>query len=866
MNHQPRFFLTFLSPDFFRYFLFCVLFSAVVVAVGAIAQEQDKSIEAASQSLKEAQQLCGNIDAQGKQLAKSAGYDLDKLCNSLKAIKLPDGQKSTEPLVAARKDRESKPDDKSVEQAARGKGGNNRGGDENRGVEGDNNRERLDETSQALQPFGYDLFAGEPSSFQQASHIPVSADYLLGPGDTLEVSFYHKLNESYSLEINRDGSIDFPNLGPIHLAGITFSDAKDLLQKRIRNEMIGVEASISMGELRSIQVFLLGEAYKPGSYTLSALSTITNALFLAGGVSDIASLRNVQLKRGGKLIASLDLYDLLLQGDTSQDVQLQSGDAIYIPTVDRVAAVDGAVRRPAIYELKGTVTAEQLIALAGGLQPNAFVQRARIHRVGNSGFMAVIDMDLTTAKGLRTPIKSGDRLMIDEVVEEQESVVTVLGHVHYPGKFLWRDGLRISDLISNVNALKPDADLDFALIRRETPPVGKIEPLFVDLGAVLADPDSRFNLRLFPKDTLAIFSNKKDRAELLQGFIEELRLQARSGEMARIAVINGTVRSPGEYPLTTNMTLTQLIAAAGGLNEEAYTQAVELSRHDYSNSEQVESDHFSLKLADAIRHPDQDPLLMPYDVISVRTIPEFHETLNIELKGEVKFPGVYTFKRGETLSQVVARAGGLTALAHSDAAVFTREDLREQEAERLKDLRERLRAEVAASGLEKANEGKSVDADESARIVEQLDASTALGRLVVDLSAILDGSADDVVLKDGDLLVVPEFRQEVSVVGEIQHPSAHLFDATLDIDDYLELSGGTNRRADSRHIYIVKADGSVALPKRSGWFRNRRVNIDPGDTIIVPLDVDRRRKLTVWSEVSQIVYQLALGAAAINSF
>ena len=836
MKNSHSFFLRYLS-----------IASIALISFCTAVQAQEISLEAASEGLKEARELCSSIGEQEKRLAKTAGYDLDKLCGSLDLIEFPGSEQPEEPLVTPRQDKQSPSaatqsnPDKQTQPQHRLKIG-------------------------SLQPFGYDLFAGEPSDFEQASRIPVSPDYLLGPGDTIELGFYGKLNDSHSLEISRDGSIDFPHLGPINLAGMTFSDARQLLQQRIKHEMLGVQASISLGELRSIQVFMLGEAYKPGTYTVSALSTITNALFLSGGLSDIASLRNLQLKRGGKLISTLDLYDLLLSGDTSRDVQLQSGDAIYVPTVKETASVDGAVRRPAIYELKGKVTAHQLVELAGGLEPNAFNQSARISRVGNGGFMQVLDLDLTTPKGKNTPIKSGDRLTIDETVEQQELIVTLSGHVHYPGEFLWRDGLRISDVLKNIKALKPDVDLDFALIRRELPPVGKIEPIFVDLGAVLANPQSEFNIQFFPKDQLIVFSNEKNRAALLQELAEELRLQARSGEMARIANINGTVRSPGEYPLTKGMTVTQLIAAAGGLSEEAYTQVVELSRYDFSNIEKSVSDHFSITLSDAFKDPQKDPQLSPYDSISVRSIPEFRENLSLEIRGEVRFPGAYTFKRGETLAQVIARAGGVTELAHLSAAVFTRKDLRDQEAKQLAGLRQRLRSEIAASGLEKANEGKSGGADSSARILEQLDATEALGRLVIDLGAIVDGSMDDVSLKDGDLLVIPEYRQEISVLGEVQHSSAHLFNSRLDITNYIELSGGINHRGDKKRIYVVKADGSVVLPKRSGWFKHRRASIAPGDTIIVPLDVDRRRALTIWGETSAIIYQLALGAAAINSF
>ena len=831
-----------------RHRSFLLYLGIALMSLGMAVQAQQVSLEAASEGLKEAQELCSSIGDKEKRLAKTAGYDLDKLCNSLDLVELLDIDEEEEPLVVPREGQETA----SV-------------GDLAEAVSPVAERD-YGPAPAKLKPFGYDLFAGEPSDFEQTARIPVSPDYVLGPGDTVDVGFYGKLNDSFSLEISRDGSIDFPSLGPINLAGMTFSDAKQLLQQRIKREMIGVEAGISLGELRSIQVFMLGEAYKPGSYTISALSTITNALFVSGGMSDIASLRNVQLKRNGKLISTLDLYDLLLHGDTSNDAQLQSGDAIYIPTVKKTASVAGSVRRPAIYELKGSLTAQQLVELAGGLKPNAFNQSARIYRVASSGFMQVVDLDLATAKGKATAIKSGDRLIIDQTVDQQELIVKLSGHVHYPGESLWRDGLRVSDLVKNLKVLKPDVDLDFALVRRELPPVGKIEPIFVDLGAVLANPQSEFNITFLPKDELIVFSNQQNRADQLQGLVEELRLQSRSGEMARVATVTGIVRSPGKYPLTKGMTVTQLIAAAGGLSESAYAQFVELSRYDFSNLEQNSSDHFTVPLSEAFKDPKKDPKLQPYDVVSVRSIPEFRENLSLELQGEVRFPGVYTFKRGETLTQVIERAGGLTQLAHADAAVFTRRGLREQEAKQLEGLRQRLRAEVAASSLEKANEGKSSGADVTSRVVEQLDATRALGRLIVDLGEILDGSANDITLKDGDALVIPEYRQEISVVGEIQHPSSHLFNKNLDIENYIELSGGINRYADAKLIYIVKANGSVSLPKRSGWFKHRRSMIEPGDTIIVPLDVDRRRALTVWSETSAVIYQLALGAAAVNSF
>ncbi|MDC0003189.1 SLBB domain-containing protein [Porticoccaceae bacterium] len=808
-----------------------------------------------SASLNEAKQMCASLSDANKALARSAGYDIEKLCSSLDILGEGAFGADTEvekPVVVPRGTDITDPD--AIEKALE--------------LEEDNLalKKLQRATSDDLQPFGYELFAGEPTSFESAARIPVSPDYLLGPGDNLEVLLFGNVNDSYSLAVGRNGAIDFPSLGPINVSGMTFSETKELLHKRITEQMLGVEASISLGELRSIQVFILGEAYKPGTYTISSLSTITNALFVSGGVNDIASLRNIQLKRSGKVIATLDLYDLLLRGDTADDLRLQSSDVIYIPSVRTTASVEGEVRRPAIYELKGETTVAELLELAGGTLPKAFQNGARISRINHSGFMAVVDANLSTKEGQNLKIDNGDLLTVGSVADHKELVVSLDGHVYHPGDFLWQPNLRVSDIVKDIKHLKSNVDLNFALIRRELPPVGRLESVFVDLGGALANKGSESDTVFFPRDRLTIFAAEEGRAALVAKVVSALKAQSHSGEKAQIAVINGTVKSPGEYPLTKNMTLTQLIAAAGGLNEEAYTQYVELSRYDFSDIERATSDHVTLNLATAYANADSDPVLEPYDVVSIRAIPEFRESLTVVLEGEVRFPGVYAFKRGELLSDVLKRAGGLSDLAHAKAAVFTRETLRVQEQEQLDNLTQRLKSDIAAAGLEKSNEGKSTDIEGAEKLLEELSESEALGRLVVNLQGILDGSEDDVKLKGGDRLVIPEYRQEVTVLGEVQQSTAHLYSAKLKVNDYIELSGGTNIRADEKRVYVVKVDGSVKLPHRTGWLSRRAMSVEPGDTIIVPLDVERRRVLTVWTEASQVVYQLALGAAAINSF
>ena len=846
-------------------FAVSVLFISLMATLStSLIAEENVDISA---SLEEAEEFCAKMTGENKRMARAAGYDIGKLCDSLDSVSslglLGPVEEGTEDEVEGyiqprevNKGRASK----SAGQLP-ADGGVGTGGNKSVGQSGG----QLKKDARGLQPFGYELFAGEPTTFEPANQIPVSPDYLLGPGDNLNILVYGKTNESFTLEINRSGTVDFPRLGPVNLTGMTFADAKALLQERITEEMLGVQASISLGELRSIQIFVLGEAYKPGAYTVSALATITNALFLSGGVSDIASLRNIQLKRGGKVIATLDLYELLLNGDTSGDQRLQASDVIYIPTVGNTASVDGEVKRPAIYELKGGTTVKQLVAMAGGMQAKAYPNRATIQRSDADGFMTVVDLDLTAASGLAEPVDNGDLLIIDSVVERKEAVVTLSGHVYRPGEFRWKAGLRVSDLVKDVRQLRPDSDLDFALIRREVPPIGRVSPMFVDLGAALEAKGGDADIVVDARDELIIFSRDGGRAEMLKELVGELKLQARSGKMANVVSISGTVRSPGEYPLTENMTVTQLIAAAGGLEEAAYTSGVEISRYDLSNPEQASSEHFPVDLSEAFAGASADVLLQSYDVVLVRAIPEFRENLSVTLKGEVRFPGDYSFTRGETLSDIIRRAGGLNGLAHAEAAVFTREDLRLQEAKKLEQIQERLKSDIATAELENANNGGGRGTAAAAdKLLETLSASEAVGRLVIDLPRIMDGSLEDVQLQHGDALMIPKYRQEISVLGEVQQPTAHLYNSDFRLHDYLDLSGGTKKSADRKRIYVLKANGSVALSGGSGWLSRKRLKIEAGDTIVVPIDADKQKTLTVWSEATQIIYQLALGANAFK--
>ena len=801
-----------------------------------------------SQGLGDIKELCGDLTPANKAMAAQAGYDVDQLCSEIPTMAAAKAAVPAAPKVA--RETVSSTQTLAVAVAPVAVAG-------------------VGEAAPAssLKPFGYDLFANAPTTFAPAASIPVSSDYLLGPGDTLDILFYGKTNTAFSLEINREGFVDFPQLGPVGLAGLTYGEAKDMLQARIAAQIIGTQVSISMGSLRSMQVFVLGEAFKPGAYTVSSLSTITHALVSSGGVSDIGSLRNIQLKRQGKLVATLDLYDLLLAGDTSNDVRVQAADVIYIPTVGDLASIEGQVLRPAIYELKGTESIQDLVELAGGMGPKAFAQSARLQRINFDGFMTTLDVDLTQSEDKSASLRGGDHLTVDAITNYKKDVVSLQGAVRHEGDFAWRDGMRVSDIVATRDKLNPDADLGAVMLVREIPNSADIEMLIFSFERVLADFSSEDNQRLMSRDKIIVLSAYGDRATQISPYITQLKRQATLGTSAKIVTSGGTVRFPGEYPLVEGMSIDDLIRLSGGLVESAYSQSAEIARIDLSNPNRAVSSIVVSSLTGS-----STMALQPSDYVEFRTIPDFRETQTISLEGEFVFPGTYAFDKGENLSSVIQRAGGFTDEAFVDGSIFLREALKIREQQELDRLAKILNDDLNADSLRDTNSNVAVD---DAQLTLQRDAIEALasaeaqGRLVIPLMKIVNFSVDDVALKTNDRLLIPKFSQEVTVIGEVQRPTSYLYDASFSQADYLMQSGGIKPSADKRGIYVVKAGGQVIMPTR-GWFRFRssQANIGPGDTIVVPLDTDdtRIRGIPLLAEVSTIIYQLALGAAAVNSF
>jgi protein involved in polysaccharide export with SLBB domain len=733
---------------------------------------------------------------------------------------------------------------------------------------------------QAAKPFGYDLFQGVPSTFAPVKDIQVPIDYVVGPGDTFNIQLFGNETAFYSLTVGRDGRVKFPKLGPILVSGMGFDAARTALEQRVTKQLIGTQVSITMGDLRSIRVFVLGEAEKPGSYTVSGLSTMTNALFVSGGVKTIGSLRNIELKRNGHLVSVLDLYDLLLHGDTSGDRQLMPGDVIFIPPIGVTATVYGAIQRPAIYELKNEKTAEQLVDIAGGLTPDADAKLAQLERIDSSQLREMRNVNLTLNAGRNTEILNGDKLRIPTIRPTLENSVELSGDVFRPGKFQYRVGLRLSDILGSFDELRPSADRHYVMIRREVPPDEKVEVVSADLERALGSRGSAADPELRPRDKIMVFDLTANRSRTVEPIIDDLKLQASATTPARVVIIFGEVRAPGPYPLEPSMHVSDLIRAGGSLDDSAYIGQAELDRYEVVDGKERQTALLEVNLA-AIRRrePGADLELKPYDILVIKKTPQWDPPGVIVVNGEVRHPGRYPIHHGETLSSVLQRAGGLTDIAFDEGAVFIRDELKQREKEQLEMLSTRLQSDLASLSLEAVSTsavtsgGGGGNAAQALAIgqqlIQQLRNTKPVGRLVVDLHTVIHGrpgGPGDVLLRNGDVLLVPKITQEVTILGEVQSPTSHIYSAGLSRDDYIAKSGGTTQKADRKRIYIVRANGDVVSGGRSGWFRrSQSIEIRPGDTIVVPLNTERVAPLPLWTSITTIVYNLAIALLAIHS-
>jgi polysaccharide export outer membrane protein len=755
------------------------------------------------------------------------------------------------------------------------------------------NRELESAPESKSQRFGERLFNNKVSTFAVTDNAVVPSDYRLGAGDELQIQLYGKDNEKHSIQVGRSGEIQLPKLGPIMLAGLTFEEAQGVIRRRVNEQLIGVEVVIAMGRLRAISVFMAGELKVPGSYSISALSTASQALYVAGGVTKIGTLRDIQVKRAGKVIARFDTYDLLLRGDAGQDVRLQSGDVVFVPPFQRLATIEGEVKRPMSYELLLSETATDLVTMAGGYSRNAYPSASVLTRKSmDKKLPTVLNIDLSDT-AVSTPIFDGDTLRIPEAADTYESAINIQGAAVRPGVYAWSQGMRVSDLLTSVKRdLLPTVDLDYALIVREKNKRLQISVKQFNIGDAMTAPGTLADPLLYPRDKLVLFElvdllNLTDRVQgilaeeerisgqkrysrklLLAPILSKLASQATQGEPVQIVSISGGIKAPGSYPLESGDRLFDLVRAAGGLVDSAYLLEAEFRRISAGDEGRIGIVYQDVVLTSLSNEDSKENLvLQSRDHLTVKSIPNWNPSDSVEVTGEVKFPGTYLVRRGETLTDVVTRAGGLTQNAFKGGAIFTRVKVAELEKRRAKEFAASLRNGFAASLL--TLEEKTADFEEIVAVANVLEKYEGIGRLVINLSNALAGDqVADLDVVGGDKLMIPGKNSTVTVVGEVRRQGTHSYQPSFDLDDYVSLSAGTTSRADNKAIYIVKANGSVTVPKKASWvsFRASSQRLEPGDSIVVPIDSDYKDSTTFWRDITQIIYQGAIAVVAVAAF
>jgi len=624
---------------------------------------------------------------------------------------------------------------------------------------------KKDKAPPAIMQFGYDLFQQSPNTFAPVDVIPVGPNYLLGPGDELRITLWGKVNAEFPAIIDRDGKISLPQIGILHLAGLTFSEAKSFLETELGRyyKPSEVKMNISMGRLRSMRVFIIGKAQHPGSYTLSSFSTLINALFAAGGVSKMGTMRDIQVKRNGETLVHFDMYDFLLKGDKTKDIRLMPEDVIFIPTIGPLAAIAGDVRSPAIYELKEEMGLQSFIEMAGGLNEIAFKGRIQISRIVDNRQQITLESNLEEIKLKEIKVRPGDFIKVFSVVQDKKTV-------------------RLS----------------------------------------------------------------------------------------------GAVQREGEYAASPGMTIKDLIAMAGGLKNYAYSNDAELTRIT-PTLEGPKIEKMTIALEKALTGaPGENILLKENDYLFVRAVPEWGMYKTVEIIGEVRFPGSYTIKKGERLSSLIERAGGFTDKAYLKGAIFTRVSVRKLQQAQLDEAIDRLQRQVlsrsatatqAALTPEDAAQQK-VALEQKNALIEKMKAAKAKGRVTINLTELgeLKGSPSNLLLEEGDSLMIPERSQHVQVIGSVYNETTFVYDPKATVSVYLSEAGGLTDNAEESELYILKVDGSAVSNRAERGFFRRGIlasSLSPGDTIVVPEKMERVSWLKEVKDITQILFQIAATAGIV---
>lgn len=762
--------------------------------------------------------------------------------------------------------------------------------------------------------FGRDFFKQVPSTFAPGDQISVAPDYVIGPGDDLLLRFWGPESFNGQLTVDRSGSIYVPKVGSIHVAGLRFDELEKQITTNLSRTYRNFTVSVSLGRLRSIQIYVVGEARRPGAYTISALSTVLNALFASGGPNVQGSLRHIQVRRAEKTISEFDLYDLVLHGDKSKDVRLEQGDTIFIPPVGAQAALGGSVRHPAIYELASENTLGDLLKIAGGFSATASSTQISLERIDADHERHAMTVALDSA-GNDMKLRDGDVIFAGHIAAGYEKSVTIRGNLANAGRFAWHEGMRLSDIIPDRRSLLTN---DYW---RERNRLGVPTPLFEPLqsfgsnaqfssagdglqGRPAVNQSSPYpdqsRLQLYPNQVNQV--NQDDQPVPIDryAFEDQSALQNEVGPAAS-GILNPTTQNVGTQDTRGGQGNSQGTLSGQQQRQSQPTYGTDTlpkppTRNrinipapeiDWSyavierlNPDTLKSSLLPFNLGKLVQDhdPTQNLDLRPGDVVTILSqsdlsVPQEERTKYVRVEGEFPGAGVYSVLPNETLDQLVRRAGGLTSKAYLYGSSFSRESARVYQQQSLDEYISSLSTDMERSSAVRAASSTTGIVDPNAlteqrSLVTQLRQLRATGRVVLEFSPASTGvgSIPSIPLENGDIFRVPARPDTVSVIGAVYGQNVFLYNSTRKLRDYIALAGKPNRIADNKHAFIIRADGSVFSRERakgvwSNEFDNARIN--PGDAIVVPEKLIRPTALKELLDYSQILSSFGLAAAGI---
>lgn len=650
------------------------------------------------------------------------------------------------------------------------------------------------QTSSAKKVFGRDIFNNKSLTFEPQMNIATPQNYVLGPGDQLIVDIYGASQESNSLTVSPDGDIIIPEFGPVRVSGLTVAAAQSRIRSKLGGYFQSSEIKATLGQSRTIMVNVMGEVKVPGTYTLSAFATVFHALYMAGGISDLGTLRSIKVLRQGRQISVVDVYEFILNGRLAGNVRLQDNDVIQVGTYDCIVDIEGKVKRPMAYEMRKDESLATLLKYSGGYAADAYKKQLRVLRKSEEmkSVYNVEEFDLSSFK-----VEDGDSVIVDSIYDRYKNMVEVKGAVFRPGMYRLGDKVSsVRSLIEMASGLTEEAMTSRAVLRRMKP--NRTQAVIsVDIEGIM-------------KGTVADMPLQNEDVLFIPTLAEHLNL--------RTLTIDGEVIFPGTYEYADNMTIEDLILQAGGLTDAASTLKVDVSRRLYdpnaseAGMEIAKTYSFSLK-DNFVVNDDPNFTLLPYDIVQVRKSPVFQSPVRVSVEGEVAFQGVYTMEaKNQRLSDVVKAAGGVIPGSYVRGARLVR----------MMNEDEKARMEAVINTARQSADGKdSVNLDKIA-----MSDSYTVG-IHLDEALAKPGSTQDIELMDGDRLVIPRFNHTVRISGDVNAPNTVAFDEGQNYKYYIRQAGGFGNRAKKSHTYIVYQNGTMAVAKQGGV-------IEPGCEIVVP--------------------------------